>query len=287
MNRYTLHETFIVQQYSYDEWEATPHNHNYFEIIFIEEGKGHHTINGTRFAYKKKDIFLLAPEDTHHFEVDVHSKFTYFKFTELLFSSKNNLPDRKHWLQRIEQIINQPNLVPGDVIRHDHDRDVIWDIHDLVIREFNAENVYYRQIISNAISTSLSIIARSITETYANLNKEINSKHTRIDDILSYIRQHVYDNNLTKISYLANLFHMSQSSISTYFKKQTGESIHQYITNYKMKLAEYRLQHTEFTVAEIAYQLGYTDESHLTKTFKKHFYKSPRQYRKETDNLVH
>ncbi len=281
MNRYTLHETFVVHQYSSDEWEAEPHNHNYFEIIFVERGSGFHTINGIRFPYKENNIFLLAPEDTHHFEIEKHSKFTYFKFTELLFSSKVNLPDRKYWLQRIEQLLHRPNIIPGDVISHEEDRSIIWDIHNVVLEEFKNEKIYYQEIISNAISTILSIIMRNISEKYNSGKNEVLIGHSKIDQILGHIRQNVYDNDLTKISYLANKFNMSQSSISTYFKRKTGESIHQYVTKYKMKLVEYRLQHTEFTIAEIAYQLGYTDESHLTKTFKKHFLMSPKQYRKE------
>ncbi len=281
MSRYTLHETFVVHQYSIEEWEAEPHNHNYFEIIFVEKGNGYHTINGVRFPYKENNIFLLSPEDTHHFEIKKHSQFTYFKFTELLFSSKVNLPDRKYWLQRIEQLLHHPNIIPGDVISHEDDRSIIWDIHNLVLDEFKNEKIYYQEIISNAISTILSIIFRNISAKYIANQREIPVIHTKIDLILSHIRQHVYDNDLTKISYLANKFNMSQSSISTYFKRKTGESIHQYVTKYKMKLVEYRLQHTEFTIAEIAYQLGYTDESHLTKTFKKYFAMSPKQYRKE------
>ncbi|SHI69773.1 helix-turn-helix domain-containing protein [Aquimarina spongiae] len=281
MNRYTLHETFVVHQYSIDEWEAEPHNHNYFEIIFVEQGNGYHTINDVRFPYRENDIFLLAPEDTHHFEIESHTKFTYFKFTELLFSSKVNLPDRKYWLQRIEQLLHHPNIIPGDVICHEEDRSIVWDIHNLVLEEFKNEKIYYQEIISNAISTILSIIVRNISEKYNSNKREITVNHSKIDQILSHIRQHVYDNDLTKINFLANKFNMSQSSISTYFKRKTGESIHQYVTKYKMKLVEYRLQHTEFTIAEIAYQLGYTDESHLTKTFKKHFAMSPKQYRKE------
>ncbi|GAA4274396.1 AraC family transcriptional regulator [Aquimarina gracilis] len=284
MNRYTLHETFVVHQYSIDEWEAEPHNHNYFEIIFVERGSGFHTINGVRFPYKENHIFLLAPEDTHHFEIEKHSKFTYFKFTELLFSSKVNLPDRKYWLQRIEQLLHRPNIIPGDVISHEEDRSIIWDIHNVVLEEFKNEKIYYQEIISNAISTILSIIMRNISEKYNSGKNEILVSHSKIDQILGHIRQNVYDNDLTKISFLANKFNMSQSSISTYFKRKTGESIHQYVTKYKMKLVEYRLQHTEFTIAEIAYQLGYTDESHLTKTFKKHFLMSPKQYRKELIN---
>jgi AraC-like DNA-binding protein len=281
MSRYTLNETFVVHQYTIDEWEAEPHNHNYFEIIFIEKGNGYHTINGVRFPYRENNIFLLAPEDTHHFEIEKRTVFTYFKFTELLFSSKINLPDRKYWLQRIEQLLHQPNIIPGDVISHEEDRNIIWDIHNVVLEEFKNEKIYYQEIISNAISTILSITVRNISAKYNAHQKDILVTHNKIDLILSHIRQHVYDNDLTKINFLANKFNMSQSSISTYFKRKTGESIHQYVTKYKMKLIEYRLQHTEFTIAEIAYQLGYTDESHLTKTFKKYFSMSPKQYRKE------
>ncbi len=286
MNHYTLQETFIVHQYEYDKWEAHPGFLNYFEIIFIENGHGYHTINEKRFPYKKRDIFLIAPEDTHNFEIEHYTKFTNFKFTELLFSNKTNLPDRKFWLQRIKQLLIQPNQTPGDIIRYEEDRNVLWNIKDFIVKEFKQKNPYYLHIISNAISTSLSIISRNTIDSYSCLKKEISSQHSKIDAILTHIRQHVHDNNLTKISYLAQLFHMSQSSISTYFKKQTGESIHQYITKYKMQLAEQRLQQTEFTVAEIAYQLGYTDESHLTKTFKKFFLKSPRQYRKEQELTI-
>ncbi|MFL1896983.1 AraC family transcriptional regulator [Aquimarina sp. 2-A2] len=281
MTRYSLHEIFVVDQYSSDNWEKEPHNHNYFEIIFIENGRGYHTINGIKTPYHPKNIFLLAPEDTHHFEVLQPSTFTYFKFTELLFSSKVNLPDRKYWLQRIEQLLHHPNIIPGDVICKEDDRAIVWDIHDLVLKEFENEKIYYQEIISNAISTILSLIVRNISEKH---NYEGDSKvasPSKIDQILSHIRQNVYDNERTKINFLSNKFNMSQSSISTYFRKKTGESIHQYVTKYKMKLVEYRLQHTEFTIAEIAYQLGYTDESHLTKTFKKYFNMSPKQYRDE------
>ncbi len=281
MIRYTLHETFVVKQYTINKWEAEPHNHNYFEIIFIEKGKGFHTINDIRFPYEENNIFLLAPEDAHYFEIEEQTHFTFFKFTELLFSNKVNLPDRNYWLQRIEQLLHHPNIIPGDVISHEKDRKVIWDIHNLVLDEFKNEKIYYQEIISNAISTILSIIVRNISEKYDANQNDVQINQRKIDLILSHIRQHAYDNALTKISFLADKFGMSQSSISTYFKRKTGESIHQYVTKYKMKLVEYRLLYTEFTIAEIAYQMGYTDESHLTKTFKKHFSMSPRQYRKE------
>lgn len=286
MNRFTLNDAFVIQQYENIEWEALSEFDNYYKLIFIEDGYGFHIINGKRCSYKERDLFIIAPGDTHHFEIQQKTKFTLFNFTEVLFSSKSNLPDRKFWLQKIEPIINKPNLVSGDLIKHELDRKIIWDFHHLIVMEHTAQADYSMHIIANAISSILSILARNISELYANTEKTSIKSGAKIDDIIAYIRQHVYDNDLTKISYLSELFHMSQSSISTYFKRETGKSIHQYITQYKMKLVDHRLTHTDFTVAEIAYQLGFTDESHLTKTFKKHFNMSPRQYRKEAEVLA-
>ena len=38
---------------------------------------------------------------------------------------------------------------------------------------------------------------------------------------------------------------------------------------YKLKLVENRLLHSEMRINEIAAELGFTDESHLNKLFKK------------------
>lgn len=42
----------------------------------------------------------------------------------------------------------------------------------------------------------------------------------------------------------------------------------QYILNYKLKLVENRLLHSQMRICEIVEELGFTDESHLNKFFK-------------------
>ena len=54
----------------------------------------------------------------------------------------------------------------------------------------------------------------------------------------------------------------------------------QYIIRYKLSLIEIRLLHTNMRAGEIAYVLGFTDESHLARLFKKYMGVSPRQFRK-------
>ncbi|MFD0861185.1 AraC family transcriptional regulator [Sungkyunkwania multivorans] len=284
MARYNLHETFLIHQYKFDEWESEPHNHNYFEIVFVEKGKGFHTINDVRFSYGQGDIFFLAPEDTHFFEIEEKSHFCHFKFTEQLFSGDMNLPDREYWLNKIEHILHHPNLLPGDVILNSEDRARIWNIQQLVVDEYENKKNYYRQIISNCVSTILSIIARNISENYT-LNSTNVVESTKIDKILSYIRSNIYNSELLKLQNIADQFNTSPSNISAFFKKQTGESIHQFITYYKLGIIKYRLLNTSYSIAEIAFQLGFTDESHLSRTFKKYVGLSPGAYKKKLNEL--
>ncbi len=284
MRRFNLHETFVVHQYDFDDWESEPHTHNYFEIIFIENGSGFHTINEIRFPYKKGDVFLLSPQDKHHFEINQKTQFCYFKFTELLFSDKVELANRAHWLQQIHDILHHPNLMPGDVIKNREDRQVVWDIQQLVIREFNQQKSYFKHIISNAISTILSLIARNIEESYTGQVERPEKLDSTVSTILSYVRKNVYNPDLIKSSALAEKFGLSSTYINNYFKKNTGESLHQFITRYKLTLVKHELMNTDHTVSEIAFRLGYTDESHLTKSFKKHFGNTPKGFKKSLLN---
>ena len=90
-----------------------------------------------------------------------------------------------------------------------------------------------------------------------------------------------------KISAMAQKFNMTNNTFSNYFKKKTGESVHRYIILHKIQLIKHRLEYTDFTVSEIAFQLGFTDESHLTRIFKKYVEVTPKKYRQHKQQEHH
>lgn len=280
MLSFNLQDTFLIKRDTALESYSDDEKRSYFEIIFIEEGKGKHYINEFIVSYQEGDIFLIAPEDKHHFSINQRTRFCHFRFTELLFSSKMNLPDRSYWLHRIEHIIHNPNLLPGDIIKEKKDRYLIWHIHDVILNEYAAKKTFYKHNISNMVSTILSIIARNISRDFElNLKRVKNDQYNTLDQIIAYIRQNVYDTDLMKVQSIADKFNMTSSGLSAYFKRKSGESIHHYILMYKLHLTKYRLKNTDFTVSEIAFQLGFTDESHLTRIFKKYNNKTPKQFK--------
>jgi len=79
-------------------------------------------------------------------------------------------------------------------------------------------------------------------------------------------------------------FGISASYLGRYLKKHTNETMQQYILNYKPKMVENRLLHSEMRINEIVMELGFTDESHLNKLFKKYRGCSPSDFRKRGIN---
>ena len=89
-----------------------------------------------------------------------------------------------------------------------------------------------------------------------------------------------------KIAALADRFNMTSSTMSNYFKRHTGKSLHHFILLYKLDIIKHRLRTTDFTVSQISAQLGFTDESHLTRIFKKYEEVTPRQYKEHLQEVA-
>ncbi|MCE7067182.1 helix-turn-helix domain-containing protein [Dyadobacter sp. CY326] len=82
-------------------------------------------------------------------------------------------------------------------------------------------------------------------------------------DILHYIQQHIHTPRDLKAEGISKQLGISFSYLGRYFKKQTGETLQEYITKYIIRLIEIRLLNTDMRINEIADELSFTDESHL------------------------
>ncbi|MCL2126722.1 MAG: response regulator [Treponema sp.] len=63
------------------------------------------------------------------------------------------------------------------------------------------------------------------------------------------------------------------------FKKETGRRIWEYLTEIRMAEAAKLLRETDLMSFEVAYRVGYDNASYFAKTFKRHYKKTPNEYR--------
>ncbi|MES1215670.1 MAG: helix-turn-helix transcriptional regulator [Bacteroidota bacterium] len=74
---------------------------------------------------------------------------------------------------------------------------------------------------------------------------------------------------------LAKEFLMSESTLQREFKQSFGKPIYEYYLEKKMELGKELLTKNDYTIAQVAYLLGYEASAAFIKAFKKRFGKSP------------
>ena len=89
------------------------------------------------------------------------------------------------------------------------------------------------------------------------------------DQIISYIHQNIYNPKLVQIKTIAAHFNISQNYFGSYFKRNFTISYREYCNKLRTQLIEKRIQNKQLSLKQIAYEFGFTDESHLSNYFKK------------------
>jgi len=106
-----------------------------------------------------------------------------------------------------------------------------------------------------------------------------------IKEAESLILEHI-SNELFGVSELADLMNMSRSNLLRKIKKQTQLSASQFIREVRLQKGMQFLKETELTVSEIAYNVGFSNNSYFIKCFRDYYGYSPGEARKRIDEQV-
>lgn len=257
---------FEIHIEEYEEWKDRPHKHNFFEMVYVEQGKGKQCINEHEFEYGPGNLFLLPPLDCHSFKIQEPSRFYFIRFTNHYFLSGNGAVDYHSWFDKMAYILANYNKVPGDIIGSDSERQFIIQTIKSIHQEYLVEDDYSQAIITGAMASILNILARSIERQYVN---RANETESRMGEILRHLNTHIDQPEQLGIPVLAGKFGISATYFSEYFKKNAGMTLGEHIMKSKLKLVETKVLHTDLTLKEIAFQLNFADSSHLARAFKK------------------
>ena len=282
LKRKHLYQQFELCVAEMEHWNERPLIYQFFEIVQIMEGEGTRIVNNHQFPYKKGNLFLFTPLDCRGFESTTPTRFCSIRFSTVFLEQYKSKEEQENVIARLKQLENifiQHNNSEQVLIKRDADCQLISSLIAHMISEYNDKESYYDENLQHLVTLVLNIIARNVS------HKEVTVAHTKlaeplINKLLVYLHQHIYAPEKLRIKHLAEQFNLSPNYVSEYFKKLTNDSLHCYITQYKMNIIAQRLTYSEYSLAQIAYEFGFTDESHLSRQFKKHFDTSPAEYRR-------
>ncbi|MFQ8878140.1 MAG: helix-turn-helix transcriptional regulator [Roseburia hominis] len=109
-------------------------------------------------------------------------------------------------------------------------------------------------------------------------NERQDTTKSFVSKAIDYVKEHYADTDLG-IETICGYLNVSAAYFSTVFKKETGKTFINYLTDYRMEEAvELLLTQNEKTYV-IAEKVGYTDPNYFSYVFKKQFGMSPSKYK--------
>lgn len=109
-------------------------------------------------------------------------------------------------------------------------------------------------------------------------------KYPVLKEVFAYIESHIKEN--IGLSDITKECTISQGYLSRIFKIQFRVSVMEYLHIKKLMLAKAYLCFTKYSVAEIAFRLGYNESNYFGKVFKKYEHITAYQYRKGLINQI-
>lgn len=106
----------------------------------------------------------------------------------------------------------------------------------------------------------------------------VSPESTQVYMIREYIRAH-YDDPYLSTKEISEYIMLSASYACTLFKNETGKTLNQYLTEFRMEKAKQFLANPRGTITNIASRCGYNDSNYFGKAFKKYTGLSPSEYR--------
>lgn len=251
------------------------HNHQVYELNFVEHAAGVRRIVGdSNEIIGDFDLVLITSPDLEH--VWEQNDCTSDDIREITVQfdidfSANSIFDRNPFNSMKKMMVEaQKGLCfPLDAIMKVYrELDTLSSIRD----GFYA----FMQFLTILYELSRSEGARALSSTsFAKIALPSDSR--RVQKVKSYIDAHYHEE--IRLSTVADIAGMSDSSFSRFFKLHTGRNLSDYIIDLRLGHACRLLVDSSDSIAEIGYHCGFNNLSNFNRIFRKRKGCSPSEFR--------
>ena len=252
------------------------HNHDVFELNFIENGAGMVRIVGdSAEPIADRELALITSPNLEHvwMQGDCHSEeirevtvqfYIDFNDPATLFC-RTPLQPIKHLFERARKGVA-------------FTREAIDRVAPRICRLSAIKDKFYAVIELLTILYELALAdgTRELaTSSFAKVSVDSDSR--RILKVKEFISGHITEE--LRLADLAGLAGMSPSSFSRFFKLRTSKTLSEYVVDIRLGMAARRLVDTTESVSEICYGCGFNTLSNFNRLFRKHKGCNPTEFR--------
>ncbi|NLZ56643.1 MAG: AraC family transcriptional regulator [Clostridiaceae bacterium] len=262
------------------------HRHEYLQINYILSGQGEHTINDAVFPLVRGDIFVVPPGVPHKVNPTTKELVYYeFEFNPSFINANFTNFDNAHVFFDFAYI--EPFLVAENQVRprlnlQGEDRTLVEMILQDINNEYKERKPGFELLIKAKLLNLLVIVGRAYNRDLEQDSEPgvISRNHAAIFDSIRYIKEN-YAEELHSDD-VARRFALSPSYFRYLFKSVTSTNFTGFLQEVRINVAMDKLTNTDHPIIDIAYEVGFNNYTHFSRTFRSITGVAPRDYRRNS-----
>ncbi|MCX7805223.1 MAG: AraC family transcriptional regulator [Planctomycetota bacterium] len=244
-----------------------PHQHLGYEVIFVDRGLYRCRLNDALLELYPDDVLIVKPGDWHADECE--PPLRYFGIGFLLGG---------HGPGGEEARIFATSVRPEQQ-RFRADRGMLWPILQRIEREGEIGDPISSHVQDALLLELFWLMVRSlppeaISESFLDLSRE----RAGCNALLRLFEAHATER--LPVSAMARALHMSERLLARKCRHILGETPARAFLRFKLERARDLLARTEMSIKEISAYLGFRDQFHFSKAFKRAWGTAPSEYRR-------
>ncbi|MEQ8242677.1 helix-turn-helix transcriptional regulator [Fulvivirga sp.] len=247
---------------------SKPHRHDFYTIIWLQDGKGFHIIDFNKFKFAPNQVYFISPGQIHQISHNSRPKGWSFSFTND-FLIKNNISNSfLNNINMFRQYGESPPLVVNNVVKSELEL-----IVDQMMPFYEGTDEHRLEGLGALLLLFLIHCNKACDLPY--------NVGSAASCLLIDFRTKVEDQfrDLHKVNQYADQMSISAKHLNEVVKDTIGQTAKDYIVDRIILEAKRMLTHTHMTAKQIALELGFKEALHFSTFFKKVTGETPIQFR--------
>lgn len=257
--RETIRLMYVSKSRFGGDWNSVPHTHSCTEVFYCVDGRGQFNVEGKMLDVAPDDMVIVNPRTLH---------------TELSYRA-NPLEYIVLGIEGIEILFDQKDH-GYTMLKCGPQREELLSLMQLLLREIDAREDGCEMVCQDLTEVLLVRIVRMASVSLRLTAPPAESKECATAK--RYIDEN-YSESIT-LDKLAEIAHVNKYYLSHSFKNEYKVSPIDYLMKRRITEAKALLTSTDFSLTQIAEQIGFGSLAYFSKCFRKIEGTRPNEYRK-------
>ncbi|NLN81628.1 MAG: AraC family transcriptional regulator [Clostridiales bacterium] len=230
-----------------------------YQLLYFKNGKGLFRHENRVYTVSEGQIFIYYPDEPQYYQYELGDS------PELYWAHFTG--------NKVKEIFERLGIYPSRI----HSvgvKDAYHNLFEKIIREMQLKQKNFETLVNTYFYQLLALMSRS-------LSQDIDKRTWQYEQIERAI--HMFHTEFHKPFSLAGYARQCNMSVSWFarlFRRQTGVSPQQYLTNVRINKAKELLASPSYNIGEIGNMVGFHNPLYFSRIFKNHTGCSPSEYKK-------